>query len=242
MSSPSQQKIQQIDALSRIRGKSVQADPGHTLVVCFSPQAKIMEKEIHGIGKSSFDLVDTRKLFDELHVAPGSVFVDLGCGRGEYASQAAARVGEEGRVYAIDLWEEGLVVLQTEAEFLGLHQMNVLVADICARVPLEDQSADVCFLAAVLHDLVREGCAEGVLKEARRIIKPEGTLAVVEFNKFDGHPGPSINVKLSPEQLEALVTPHGFAKKLHVEVGPYTYLMAFSPTPGSSAQHTQTPS
>ena len=201
-----------------------------------------MEKEIHGVGKSSFDLVDTDKLFDELRLARGDIFVDLGCGRGEYASQAAARVGEEGKVYAIDLWEEGLVVLQTEAEFMGLHQLKVLVADICARVPLEDKSTDVCFLATVLHDFVREGCAEGVLEEAGRIVKPEGTLAVVEFNKFDGHPGPSINVKLSPEQLEALVTPHGFVKKLHVEVGPYTYLMAFSPTPSSSAQHTQAPS
>jgi len=206
-------------------------------MVCFSPQAKIMEKEIHGVGKSSFDLVDTDKLFDELRLARGDIFVDLGCGRGEYASQAAARVGEEGKVYAIDLWEEGLVVLQTEAEFMGLHQLKVLVADICARVPLEDKSTDVCFLATVLHDFVREGCAEGVLEEAGRIVKPEGTLAVVEFNKFDGHPGPSINVKLSPEQLEALVTPHGFVKKLHVEVGPYTYLMAFSPTGSLSMQH-----
>lgn len=188
-----------------------------------------MEKEIHGMGKSSFDLVDTRKLFDEMRVKPRSVFVDLGCGRGEYASQAAARVGEEGKVYAIDLWEEGLVVLQTEAEFLGLHQIKVLAADICIKVPLEDRSTDVCFLAAVLHDLVREGCAEGVLEEAQRILRPEGTLAVVEFDKFDGHPGPSITVKLSPEELEALVTPHGFVKKLHVEVGPYTYLMTFSP-------------
>ena len=190
-----------------------------------------MEKEIHGKGKSSFDLVDTRRLFDELRIKPGSVFADLGCGRGEYASQAAARVGEDGKVYAVDLWEEGLVVLQTEAEFLGLSQMEVLVADICAKVPLEDKGTDTCFLAAVLHDLVREGCAEGVLDEARRILRPEGTLAIVEFNKFDGHPGPSINVKLSPEQLEDLVVPHGFVKTLHAEVGPYTYLMTFSPAP-----------
>jgi len=224
-----------MNALSRIRGKSEQADLRHTLMVCFCTQVKIMRKEIHGVGKSSFDLVDTRKLFDELRIRPGSVFVDLGCGRGEYASQAAARVGEEGKVYAIDLWEEGLVVLQTEAEFLGLHQMEVLVADICARIPLEDRSSDVCFLAAVLHDLVQEGCAGGVLDEARRIMQPEGTLAVVEFNKFDGHPGPSITVKLSPEELEALVVPHGFVRKSHAEVGPYTYLMTFSPARSSSA-------
>ncbi len=128
-----------------------------------------MHKEIHGIAKSSFELVDVTKLFNELRLAAGSVFVDLGCGRGEYALEAAWRVGERGEVYAIDLWEEGLVVLGTETEFLGLHQVKVLVADICESVPLEDKKADVCFVAAVLHDLVREGCADGVLDEARRI-------------------------------------------------------------------------
>src|SRR5512136_897510 len=106
-----------------------------------------MKKEVHGVGKSSFDLVDTTKLFDELQLTPGSAFADLGCGRGEYAIQAALRVGEQGTVYAVDLWEEGLVVLGTEAEFLGLFQLQVIAADICAKLPIEDQSVDVCFVA-----------------------------------------------------------------------------------------------
>ena len=193
-----------------------------------------MEKEIHGTGKSSFDLVDAVKLFNELHLAPGSVFADLGCGRGEYAMQAALSVGEHGRVYAIDLWEEGLVVLGTEAEFLGLFQLQVIAADICAKLPIEDQSVDVCFVATVLHDFVQEGCADSVLDEARRILRPQGMLAVVEFNKFDGHPGPPIDVKLSPEELDRLVAPHGFTRKRFVELGEYTYLIMFSPSGGGS--------
>ena len=188
-----------------------------------------MEKEIHGTGKSSFDLVDAVKLFNELHLAPGSVFADLGCGRGEYAMQAALSVGEHGRVYAIDLWEEGLVVLGTEAEFLGLFQLQVIAADICAKLPIEDQSVDVCFVATVLHDFVREGCSEGVLDEARRIVRQEGILAIVEFKKFDGHPGPSIGVKLSPDQVEQLVALHGFTRKEYAEIGPYNYLITFDP-------------
>ena len=191
-----------------------------------------MEKEIHGTGKSSFDLVDAVKLFNELHLAPGSVFADLGCGRGEYAMQAALSVGEHGRVYAIDLWEEGLVVLGTEAEFLGLFQLQVIAADICAKLPIEDQSVDVCFVATVLHDFVREGCSEGVLDEARRIVRQEGILAIVEFKKFDGHPGPPVHEKLSPEETERIVTPHGFAMRRFVDLGQYTYLILFSPAGG----------
>jgi SAM-dependent methyltransferase len=195
-------------------------DSSSVPVVSFYAQGEAVEEKIHGAGKSSFDLVDAGKLFEELHLEPGSVFADLGCGRGEYAVQAALKVGEQGTVYAVDLWEEGLVVLGTEAEFLGLHQLKVVAADICARLPIEDQSVDVCFVATVLHDYVREGC-----------------LAVVEFKKFDGHPGPSIHVKLSPEEVERIVTPHGFTMRRVVDMGQYTYLILFSrsegPIPGS---------
>jgi ubiquinone/menaquinone biosynthesis C-methylase UbiE len=194
-----------------------------------------VEKKIHGVGKSSFDLVDAAKLFEVLGLKPGTAFADLGCGRGEYAVRAAFSVGEQGTVYALDLWEEGLVVLGTEAEFLGLHQLKAIAADICAALPIEDRSVDACLIATVLHDFVQEGCANSVLDEARRILRPQGMLAVVEFKKFDGRPGPPIDVKLSPEELERLVSPHGFTRKRFVELGEYAYLVTFSPSGGSTA-------
>jgi len=187
-----------------------------------------MEKHLPESGKSSFDLIDARTLFEQLSIQKGSTFVDLGCGRGEYALEAALRVGEEGRVYAVDLWEEGLVVLGTEAEFRGLSQLKVLAADMCAKVPLQSRSADVCFLATVLHDLVREGCADGLLEETHRMLRPQGMLAIVEFKKFDGHPGPSVQVKLSPDQVREIVGPHGFVHQELTDIGPYNYLITFN--------------
>ena len=186
-----------------------------------------MEKQVPGAGKSSFDLIDAKQLFERLSIKKGSTFVDLGCGRGEYAIEAALRTGKEGSVYAIDIWEEGLAALGTEAEFRGLSQLKVLPADICATLPLQDQSVDVCLVATVLHDLVREGCADGALEEARRILRPQGMLAIVEFKKFDGHPGPSIEVKLSPDQVEKIGALHGFRSKELAEIGPYNYLVMF---------------
>lgn len=186
-----------------------------------------MEKHLPGAGKSSFDLIDAKILFEQLSIQKGSTFVDLGCGRGEYALEAALRVGEEGRVCAVDLWEEGLVVLATEAEFRGLSQFKTLAADICAKLPLQNRSTDVCFLATVLHDLIREGCADGMLEEAYRILQPQGVLAIVEFKKFDGRPGPSIEVKMSPDQVREIVGPHGFVHQELTDIGPYNYLITF---------------
>ncbi len=188
-----------------------------------------MERHLPGVGKSSFGLIDSKELFERLGIERGSTFVDLGCGPGEYVIEAALRIGEEGKVYAIDLWEEGLVALVKEAESRDLSQLTVLAAGICAMLPLQDQSVDVCLVATVLHDLVREGCADRTLEEALRILRPQGMLAIVEFKKFDGHPGPPIDVKLSPDQLEQIVSVHGFTRKEMIEVGPYNYLAVFQP-------------
>ena len=189
-----------------------------------------MEKQVPGTGKSSFDLIDARELFKRLSLEKASAFVDLGCGRGEYAIEAALHIGKNGTVYAIDLWEEGLAVLSTEAEFRGFPQLKAIAADICKPLPLQDQSIDVCFAATVLHDLVREGCADQTLEEARRILRPRGMLAIVEFKKFDGHPGPPIGVKLSPDQVEQIVAAHGFTRKEFTDIGHYNYLITFHPS------------
>jgi ubiquinone/menaquinone biosynthesis C-methylase UbiE len=189
-----------------------------------------MEKQVPGTGKSSFDLIDATELFKRLSLEKASTFVDLGCGRGEYAIEAALHIGKNGTVYAIDLWEEGLALLSTEAEFRDLPQLKAIAADICKTLPLQDQSIDVCFAATVLHDLVREGCADQTLEEARRILRPRGMLAIVEFKKFDGHPGPAIDVKLSPDQVEQIVAAHGFTRKEFTEIGPYNYLITFHPS------------
>ena len=117
-----------------------------------------MEKKVRGVGKSSFDLVDAAKLFEVLGLKPGAAFADLGCGRGEYAVRAAFSVGEQGTVYAIDLWEEGLVVMGTEAEFLGLHQLKAIAADICATLPIEDRSVDTCLICPSTNK-IRAGSA-----------------------------------------------------------------------------------
>ena len=43
----------------------------------------------HGAGKSSFALVDPDLVFGEFRLGGGITFLDLGCGRGEYAIAAS---------------------------------------------------------------------------------------------------------------------------------------------------------
>ena len=72
-----------------------------------------------GAGKSSFDLIEPEKLLGELPLRKDMLFLDLGCGAGDYTLAVAEVIGKHGVVVALDLWEEGIETLQERAAAAG---------------------------------------------------------------------------------------------------------------------------
>ncbi len=182
-----------------------------------------------GAGKSSFELIDAAALFRLLALQPGSEWLDMGCGAGQYTLAMAERAGEGGLVHAVDLWAEGIEQLRGEIGRRGVKNVSALVSDIGKPLPLRGDSMDGILMATVLHDLREEGVQDGALAEVRRLLKRHGTFAVVEFKKIPGPPGPPVAIRLSPEELNALAVPFGFRNTGLYEIGPCNYLMTFSP-------------
>ena len=184
-----------------------------------------------GAGRSSFQDIDSNKLFSEIHLKEDMTFLDVACGRGAYSIAAARHIGEKGVIHAVDKWEEGIEHLKKEISERNIQSIRATVADVSRKLPLETASVDVCLMAMVLHDLFRDGKGEGALKEVQRVVKPEGVLAVVEFKKIDGPPGPPIDMKISPKELEAVLSPYGFRVKQTMEIGSIRYLSIFTKSP-----------
>ena len=181
-----------------------------------------------GAGKNSFGLIDTDKFFQELDLKTGITFLDVACGWGSYSLAAADIIGKDGLVYAVDLWEEGISSLRKEAGSKGIKNLKTFVSDVAQHIPLEDDGVDVCLMATVLHDLVAEKIEQPTLKEIARVIKSEGTLAIVEFYKKEGPPGPPKPVRLSPEEVDQMVAVFGFQQKRYAQIGPDNYLILFT--------------
>ena len=186
------------------------------------------ETEPTGAGKSSFGLIDTAKFFRELDLQKGVTFLDVACGWGYYSLAASDIVGKDGQVYAVDLWEEGILNLRKEAVSKGSQNLEAFVSDVSQNIPIENDWVDVCLMATALHDFVGDQVDQGAMKEIARVLKPEASLVIVEYKKIDGPPGPPKPVRLSPQEVDTLVSPYGFKQKRLTEIGANHYLQIFT--------------
>lgn len=154
--------------------------------------------------------------------------LDVACGVGKYSIAASEIVGNEGVVYAVDLWEEGIDSLKQTIDQKGFKNIRPIINDVSKYIPLENRSVDVVLMATVLHDLIEVNTEKGTLTEVRRVLKHGGKLVIIEFKKIEGPPGPPVAIRLSPEETERVVAAYGFRQEKVIDVGPFNYLSLFN--------------
>jgi ubiquinone/menaquinone biosynthesis C-methylase UbiE len=185
-------------------------------------------------GKSSKAFLNAERVLQETGLKSGDKFLDVGCGEGYFSIAAAKIVGNKGKVYAIDSYEKSIVVLKEQIHRENIGNIEAIVADVTQKMPLPKAVIDVCLMANVMHGFLANGEVPGVMTEIARVMKAGSTLAVVEFQKVAGPPGPPISIRMTPEELEDLVSGYSFKKNKVVEVGPIHYAAMFRTVPRNS--------
>jgi ubiquinone/menaquinone biosynthesis C-methylase UbiE len=190
------------------------------------PRHPAGETRPHRMRPSSYWMHDPTVIFRELALKPGDVFLDLGCGSGDYSIRAAKEVGKNGVVYAADVRTELLENLAERAGAAGLNNIQTVTADLRDPLPFYNGTVDVCFISTVLHslDLEKAGCV--LFPEIRRVLKPAGRMIVIECKKEEMPFGPPLSMRISPDELEGCITAYGFMKTGLVDLG-YNYLINF---------------
>jgi ubiquinone/menaquinone biosynthesis C-methylase UbiE len=100
--------------------------------------------------------------------------VDLGTGTGRVLELLAPQAKQ---LHGIDSSRDMLAIARTALERGGLRDAQLRQADIYA-LPLTDASADLVTIHQVMHFLDEP---QKALLEARRILKPDGKLLIVDF-------------------------------------------------------------
>ena len=149
-----------------------------------------------------------------------------------YSIVLAKIIGDGGLVHAVDLWAEGMERLRERIERQRVKNISPIVADVSKTLPLPGEGMDLVLMATVLHDLKEAGVQDGALAEARRLLKRHGTLAVVEFEKVPGPPGPRFRSGSPPRMRAPWFCLSGSRKQDLHEIGPCNYLITFGPKRG----------
>ena len=176
-------------------------------------------------GKSTRGVLNPDKVLAIAGLKSGDIFLDAGCGDGYISFAASTIVGDKGKVYAIDVYTESKENEKQEAQEKGMENLEAKILDLTDKIPLNDDSIDLCIMANVLHGFVENDETEDVMKEISRVIKPEGIFAVVEFKKMEGIPGPPMDVRLAAQDVEDILAHYGFEAMLTSEVGLLHYLV-----------------
>lgn len=147
---------------------------------------------------------------------------DIGSGPG-WLSIPLAKYVYAGTCYAIDVQEEMLKYVKEQGELAKLGNIETLVSEE-NKIPLENEFLDGVALSNVLNEASRP---KTLIKEAARLLKKSGWIAIVEWLPVTGKVtvGPSASKRLVQQEMREAVESLGFTTLTSRQLTPHRYII-----------------
>jgi predicted methyltransferase len=150
------------------------------------------------------------EVLDALGVKPGYRVADIGSGFGYFTFRMAARVGAEGKVYAVDIDREAIDKVRQRKEREKLEQVEPILGE--SADPHLPNDLDAVLIVDTYHEF-RE--YDRMMEAVFRALKPGGKLAIIDGEGPSGKPRTAYHrLHTIPAQLvREEVARHGFVFK-----------------------------
>jgi ubiquinone/menaquinone biosynthesis C-methylase UbiE len=153
----------------------------------------------------------------------GANVADIGAGVGYFTWRLAARIGPEGKVYAVDIQPGMLDQLRQNMAARKLANYEaVLGAEDDPRLPAG--RIDLALLADVYHEFSQP---QKMLRKIRASLAPNGRMVLLEYRKED----PQVPIlpahKMSVAEVKAEIEPEGFKLEKTLENLPRQHILIF---------------
>lgn len=155
-----------------------------------------------------------------------AVVADLGSGTGAYSIEAAKKIGDDGKVYAIDVQKNLLENLKASADREGLSNVEIIWGDIDNEggTKLAPGSCDNAIVCNVLFQLEDR---ETFINELKRILRKSGTVLVIDWEDSFSGMGPDRSLIFDEQKAVALFENNGFSVERKIEAGGHHYGLVF---------------
>jgi ubiquinone/menaquinone biosynthesis C-methylase UbiE len=149
---------------------------------------------------------DPDRAIDMLKIERGSTVADIGAGSGYMTVKLAKKVGPQGRVYANDIQQGMLDLLNKRLAKGKITNVSVVLGtQDDPRIPID--TLDLVLMVDVYHELSQP---QLMLRRIRASLKPGGRLVLLEYRKED----PSIPIrpehKMTAAEAKLEVEAEGF--------------------------------
>ncbi len=137
------------------------------------------------------------KLIPALNLKPGMVVADIGAGSGVITLMMADKVGDEGKIVAVDIQQEMLNRLARKLKVQKIDNVELVKGtEKSPRLPAD--SIDLALMVDVYHEFE---FPHEMMLEISKAMKPGGRVVFVEYRKED----PNVPIKLVHKMTEAQV-------------------------------------
>jgi predicted methyltransferase len=162
-----------------------------------------------------------------LELEPGTIVADVGAGTGAFLAPLSQVIGEQGKLYAVDIVPAFLTHLRERAASEELTNVEVVEATP-TRVNLGEASVDLLFMCDVYHHIEYPSV---YLRSLHRALRPDGRFVVVEFDKIPGETSKGMmkHVRQDKQTLITEVTAEGFVLEREIDSVPLdeNYMLVF---------------
>ena len=168
-------------------------------------------------SRDRYDEIKPEKLLKEIGLKAGDTVLDVGVGTGFFAVPALEIIGEKGQFYGTDISKDMLEYTRERTKtFLNVK----LILSDGSDIPIAENSVDLAIMSFVLHETSDKS---KIISQVQKVLKPGGTLCIIEWNNENLEKGPPVNDRISVGKAALLLDKEGFLIKSHKTISSRFY-------------------
>jgi len=171
-----------------------------------------MEKKFDLRKLSSLDDPNRKKdlspnfIWNKIGVKDPKIVVDIGAGTGFFAKEFIQKM-KHGKIYALDISD---TMIDHMKKRLSIYKDRIVIQKTEeSKISLADDSVDVVYMILLYHELDNRLQS---LKEASRILRKGGKIAIIDWKKEELEHGPPVSVKVEKAEIEDDLKVSGFSE------------------------------